>query len=190
MKLGIISGGTRLGGKSQQVARSLATRVKGRGGVEVDLFDLEAMKLPLFSERWYLGPEADSPTHPCRATQARLDACEAFLWVSPEYNGGYSPGLKNFLDTHNPSAFESKAIGVATVSAGMMGGMRASLQLQQLTLAFFGYPCPTVLLVPQVQKKWSDSGELVDAEFQKRVDGFLDEFLWLADAVFAKRKNS
>jgi hypothetical protein len=39
------------------------------------------------------------------------------------------------------------------------------------------------LLTPHVDKKFDTEGNLLDASFQKSVDTFIKEYLWLAEKV-------
>jgi NAD(P)H-dependent FMN reductase len=108
-------------------------------------------------------------------------AADAFVLVSPEYNGGYSPAMKNLLD-HFPKQTR-KAFGIATSSDGVMGGIRASMQLQQLVAALFGILSPVMLISPQVDKKFAEDGTLLDAAFESKIHQFVTEFLWLAERL-------
>ena len=108
-------------------------------------------------------------------------AADAFVLVTPEYNGSYTPALKNLLD-HYPKQ-SRKAFGIVTASPGAMGGMRATQQLQLLVNAFFGIASPHMLIVPAVDKKFDAAGNLTDEHFKKSIDLFTREFLWLAESL-------
>jgi NAD(P)H-dependent FMN reductase len=110
---------------------------------------------------------------------------DAFILVTPEYNGSYSPAMKNMLD-HFPKQHH-KTFGLVTASPGAMGGMRAAMQLQQLVFALFGIGSPYMLVVPGVDKKFDVEGNLLDESFQKSVDLFVKEFLWLSEKVVKKK---
>jgi hypothetical protein len=43
-----------------------------------------------------------------------------------------------------------------------------------------------MLLIPFLDQKFSPEGTLTDPAFQKSVDTFTNEFIWLAEAVLAK----
>jgi NAD(P)H-dependent FMN reductase len=116
-----------------------------------------------------------------REVGQRMFDSQALVLVSPEYNGGYSPAMKNFLD-HFPKQ-ERKAIGVVTSSNGAMGGMRAAQQLLQLAPALRGIASPTMLIVPKVDQKFREDGTLLDESFTKSVDTFIHDFLWLAERL-------
>ena len=118
----------------------------------------------------------------------RIFEADAFIVVSPEYNGSYTPALKNLFD-HFPKR-SHKAFGIVTASPGILGGVRASQQMQLLINALFGIDSPYMLITPQVDKKFDAHGNLIDATFQKNIDVFVSEFLWLAENISLKHEHS
>jgi NAD(P)H-dependent FMN reductase len=117
----------------------------------------------------------------------RMLAANAFILVTPEYNGSYSPALQNLLD-HFPKQAH-KAFGIVTGSVGAMGGMRATQQLLLLVPALFGVASPHMLVTPFVDKKFDAVGNLLDTSFQKSVDVFVKEFLWLAETLEPEKQT-
>ncbi len=77
--------------------------------------------------------------------------------------------------------------GIVTASPGPMGGIRAAMQLQQFVFALFGIGSPYMLVTPQVDKKFDAEGNLTDAGFQKSIDMFVNEYLWLAEKVIDEK---
>lgn len=112
-----------------------------------------------------------------------MDEANGFILVSPEYNGGYSSAMKNFLDHFPKRVFQRKSWGIVTGSTGAMGGMRASQQLILLGAGFSAVVCPRMLITPQMDRKFDVEGNLTDDGFQQQIDGFIDEFLWLTSAL-------
>lgn len=110
---------------------------------------------------------------------------DAYILVSPEYNGSYSAAMKNLLD-HFPKQHH-KVFGIVTASTGMLGGVRAALQLQELIFALFGIGSPYMLVTPQVDKKFEEDGTLRDEGFQKNVDLFVNEFIWLSEKIIGDK---
>ena len=112
----------------------------------------------------------------------------AFILVTPEYNGSYTSALKNLFD-HFPKQTH-KAFGIVTASPGVLGGMRASQQMQLLINALFGVASPYMLITPHVDKKFDEHGNLTDINFQKSIDVFVNEFLWLAENIVSKEVHT
>ena len=110
---------------------------------------------------------------------------DAFILVSPEYNGSYSACMKNLID-HFPKQHH-KVFAIATASPGGLGGIRAAMQLQQYIFALFGIGSPYMLVTPQVEKKFDADGNLIDPAFKKAVGTFINEFLWLAEKIVEEK---
>lgn len=126
---------------------------------------------------------ADKAPEALRPIAQRMFAADAFVLVTPEYNGGYAPAMKNLFD-HFPKQMH-KAFGIATASPGAMGGIRASQQVQLMINGLMGIGSPIMLVTPHVDKKFDARGTLLDGSFQAQVDTFVQEFLWLAERLKA-----
>jgi NAD(P)H-dependent FMN reductase len=105
--------------------------------------------------------------------------------VTPEYNGSYTPAMKNLLD-HFPKQLR-KAFGLVTASPGGYGGMRAAMDLQHLVPALFGIASPHMLVINGVDKKFNEQGELIDGAYEKNIHQFITEFLWLAEKLVGEK---
>lgn len=185
MNILIISSSVRENASTRRVALHLYDQMTKRNLQETELVDLTEYEYPLWKEVFHreINPPAE-----CVSLHDKLAAADAMIFVTPEYNGSYSLALKNMVDYFGLKVFEKKAIGVAAVSTGPLGGIRAGLQLQQLILALYAVPVPQMLLVPSVQHHFNESGKLVDVAFAKNVDRFLNDFFWFAEALFEKKK--
>ena len=86
--------------------------------------------------------------------------------------------MKNWLDHFPKDAYYRKVMGIVTGSTGGMGGMRATQQMQLLICALLGIPCPHMLVVPFMDKKFDETGNLLEGNFEGNVDKFLSEYLW------------
>lgn len=173
MKITIVSSSTRTGRLSPRVALALKGAIEKTDN-SVQIIDLSEINLPVFEERLaYL----DSPNDELKAVSDILQASDGFIFLTPEYNGSISSGMKNFIDVFAKDPFNGKPIGVATASTGAMGGIRAAYQLQQIILSIFGYPIPQMLTVGNMDKVLDENGVVLEASFQKRLDGFLAAYL-------------
>lgn len=184
MKITIISGSPRKGSLSNRAALLLKRELEAKGRT-VDLIDVREHVLPMVQTVWTseeLVPEE------YQSLYQRMNASDAFILVTPEYNGGYSPAMKNLLDHFPKSTYARKPIGISTASNGAFGGMRAAQQMQQMVCAFFGIPSPHMFVVPLVDKKIDADGVLLDESFQSSVDRFTSEFAWLADSLYLSVK--
>jgi NAD(P)H-dependent FMN reductase len=84
----------RIGLPLAEWARSL---VEADGRFEIDFVDLAELALPLMDEPAHPAKRAYTKQHTLDWS-ARVDAADAFIFISPEYNHSYSPALKNAID--------------------------------------------------------------------------------------------
>jgi NAD(P)H-dependent FMN reductase len=127
----------------------------------------------------------ESTPEPFKEVTERMLNADAFILLTPEYNGSYSAALKNLLD-HFPKQHH-KVFAIATASTGMLGGIRAAMQLQELIYALFGIGSPYMLVTPQVDKKFNEDGTLLDTNFKKSIEIFIKEFIWLAEKIVGEK---
>jgi NAD(P)H-dependent FMN reductase len=182
MQITIISSSVREGRTSHRVALALKSAIKPLGH-EAIIIDLKELSLPPFSER--LAFMKDKPDK-LVATSEILKKSNAIIFVTPEYNGSIPSSLKNFIDVFGKAEFAGKPMGVATASNGIMGGVRAAYQLQQIILALQAYPQPQMLLTLEVTKQLNEQGELINPAFQTKLDLFVNSFLGFASRFISE----
>ena len=172
MKIEIIAGSPRTNSVTRRVALHLKNWLKQNSAHDVDIIDMKDWNVPPMQSVWV---SAEKTPDQFKPLADRVFGADAFILVTPEYNGSYSPSLKNLLD-HFPKQHH-KPFGIVTASPGAFGGIRASQQLLLLIPALFGVASPYMLIVPGVDKKFSPDGDLLDETFQNSVHNFATEFL-------------
>lgn len=182
MKIEVLSGSPRSKSVTRRVALHLTQQLQQKTAHEVGMIDLEDWDMPPVNA---VITSVEEAPEKFKALAERMFAAQAFILVTPEYNGSYSSELKNLLD-HFPKQTH-KAFAISTASPGGLGGIRAAMQLQQLIFALFGIGSPYMLVTPQVDKKFDAEGNLLDENFRKSVDIFINEFLWLAEKLVADK---
>jgi NAD(P)H-dependent FMN reductase len=178
MNIEIISGSPREKSVTHRVALFLKKILQEKTSHTVDIIDVKEWNLPMLQNVFV---SVDATPDEYKPLSKRMFNAHAFILVTPEYNGSYTSAMKNLLD-HYPKQ-SHKAFGIATASPGMMGGMRATQQLQLLINALFGIASPHMLVIGGVDKKFDAEGNLLDEAFQKSIDLFIREFLWLAESL-------
>lgn len=182
MKIEIISGSPRMNSVTHRLSIYLKNWLKQNSEHEVDIIDMKDWNVPPVQSVWVSPDKAPVEFQPLAQ---RVFSADALILVTPEYNGSYSPAMKNILD-HFPKQHH-KPFGIVTASPGAMGGIRAAQQLLLLIPALFGIASPYLLVVPGVDKKFSPDGDLLDESFQNAVHNFINEFLWLAEKVVTEK---
>ncbi len=184
MHITILSGSTRLNRQSHRVALALEKWIGRQGVHTVEVLDLAEYNFPVMEEVLHRHP---APPEGLADFAERIRRSDAHIFVSPEYNGSYTAALKNAVDYLKEREFSRKVVGIASVSTGANGGIRAALAMQQLVLGIAGYPIPQMLTVGQVSQRFSDDGDLQDPLFERSMETFVSSFLWLAEAVAEKK---
>ena len=111
----IVLGSVRPGRAGEQVVRWIEEQARQLDGVSTVFFDLRDYQLPLFAEE--MPPSMQAPELP-EAVRLRtnLEAQDAVLFVTPEYNHSVSAVLKNAIDYLPPVTLKDKAVGLVGYS--------------------------------------------------------------------------
>src|SRR3954470_12260063 len=130
----VIAGSVRPGRMALPIARWVESELETLDEVEVDLVDLGDLALPLMDEPNH--PRLREYTQPhTLAWSERVDAADAFILVSPEYNHSYSPALKNALDYLSQEWHRKRAV---FVSCGGTSAGRCAVGAHKPVLAALG----------------------------------------------------
>jgi chromate reductase len=157
-----IPGSLRKGSYNRGLLRAAAELLPD--GMSLDVFELGA--IPLYSG----DVEAAGVPEPVQDFQRRIDAADALLFATPEYNYSMAGVLKNAIDwASRPSPvrpaqpFNGKPVAMMGASAGMMGTGRAQYHLRQTCVFLNMLPLnkPEVF-VAAAQTKFDAQGRLTD----------------------------
>jgi len=132
IKIGIIIGSTRPGRVGEAVAKWVYEMSKERDDAEYELIDIKDYDLPLLDEPKSASLQEYSKEH-TKKWSAKINECDGYIFVTPEYNHSTSAALKNALDfLYNE--WTNKAAGF--VSYGSIGGSRAVEALRLIMAQF------------------------------------------------------
>ena len=123
MKVGIIVGSIRDGRVGRGIADWVYEIASKRDDAEYELIDLKEFNVPLLTSGTH--PMAAKRKYDSEEVQAwsnAIDPCDAYVFVTPEYNHGVPGALKNAVD-----CLGEEWIGktIAFVGYGSVGGVRA-----------------------------------------------------------------
>ena len=179
--LRIIIGSTRPGRIGPSVADWIAERAGEHGGFDVRVADLAELNLPLL----------DEPNHPrlrqytkqhTRDWSALVDASDAFIFVTPEYNYGFNAALKNGLD-YLFHEWQHKVAGIVSYG-GVAAGTRATQMLKQVLTTLKIMPVPEAVNIPFVAKHLDEDKRLKPTEeMEQSATAMLDEILKWTEAL-------
>jgi NAD(P)H-dependent FMN reductase len=134
MRVGIIIGSIRDGSVGPAVAEWVLEQATARGDADYDLISLRAFDVPLLTSATVPGAaNKQYDDERVRAWSAAIDACDAFIFVTPEYNHSVPGALKNAFDSLG-NEWADKAVGF--VSYGAESGVRAVEHWRQVVANF------------------------------------------------------
>lgn len=175
MTIEIVSGSPRSASITVRIAKYLQLYIQQHHTEHiVGIIDVREWKLGFLETVFN---SVDNTPQQYKPLTQRMFAADAFIIVTPEYNGSYTSEIKNLFD-HFPKQAR-KAFGLCTASVGPLGGARGTQSLLLLVPALFGIASPSLLIVPNVDKKFNADNELTDPSFEKQVHNFITEFIWL-----------
>jgi NAD(P)H-dependent FMN reductase len=179
--LRIIIGSTRPGRVGPAVAEWILRRAEEHGGFDVQLTDLAALDLPIFNEPNH--PRLQQYVHQhTRDWSALVDASDAFIFVTPEYNYGFNAALKNAID-YLYNEWVNKAAGIVSYG-GVAAGTRATQMLKQVLTALRIMPVTDSVNIPFVRNFLDDDGRLKPNEvLESSATAMLDEVLRWTEAL-------
>jgi NAD(P)H-dependent FMN reductase len=164
-KLAILVTSTRPGRLSLPIASWFREQALAHGRFDVEWVDLAEWNLPFMDEPHH--PRLRQYTHEhTRRWSAAMEAADAFVLVTPEYNHGFTAPLKNAIDylihewAHKPVGFVSYG--------GLSAGTRAVQLLKPILIDLKMTPIVEAVNVPFVHQHMVDGAfappeALVDA---------------------------
>ena len=120
IRVAVITGSTRPNRHSDSVAEWVLGRAALRDDIDAELVDLTTVDLPIYDEPMppIMGEYAHEHT---RAWAATIEAFDAFVFVTPEYNRSIPAVLKNAIDFLY-AEWNDKAAGFVSYGAWMPAG--------------------------------------------------------------------
>jgi len=172
--LTVIVGSTRPGRIGLPVATWVAERAGAHGAFDVRLADLAEVALPLLDEPHHPRLRRYEHEH-TRRWSAIVEASDAFVFVTPEYNHGIAAPLKNALD-YLAVEWARKPAGIVSYG-GVSAGLRAAGQLKQVLAALKVVPVGGGVPIPMVRERVQDGSVVANEPMTKAVEAMLDELV-------------
>lgn len=167
MKVQLIIGSTRPSRLGKQFADWIIENLPKYSDLEYEVVDLVDVALPLLDEPVNASQNKYQNDH-TKAWSAIISQADGYIWLTPEYNAGYSAALKNAID-YLYVEWNDKPIMI--VSYGVGGGTTASAQLRQVAERL---KMQVALKAPAIKIPYDsidESGKIVD------INGALKDYL-------------
>ena len=162
--VGVIVGSTRPGRVGSHVARWVADLAASAPGVTVDLIELAEVALPFLDEPEHASTRLYTQQH-TRDWSARIEALDAFILVTAEYNFSFPAPLKNALD-YLSEEWDGKPVALVGYG-GTSSGTRA-VQALLPVITSLGMLCVGAVYLPLRQRARRADGSLAMTEQDDR----------------------
>src|SRR5436190_21151765 len=175
----VILGTARKGRRSEHAARFVFEETKRRAGVEAEFVDIARIPMRLDDA----GEQMKDPAFSNLVTRA-----DGLILVVPEYNHGYPGLLKHALDM-NLKEYIHKAVGICGVSAGSFGGARVIEHLLPVMRELGLVTIFEDVNFGKIGTLFDERGNLLDQNYVRRLDKFLNQLMWMAGVLRHGREN-
>lgn len=181
-KIVFFAGSTRAASFNKKLAKAATAMATEAEATFIDLKDYD---IPLYNGD---DEAANGVPAAVRKLRAELMAADGFIIASPEYNGSYTPLLKNALDwvsradgdVAGLAAYKNKVAGIVSASPGMLGGLRSLRHLREVLQVNGVLVAVNQYAVGQAHEAFDDNGKLSVERHVKGVQSVIDEVVKLA----------
>ncbi|MFC0540694.1 NADPH-dependent FMN reductase [Kutzneria chonburiensis] len=168
----IIIAATRPGRAGLPIAEWFAALAGAHGEFDVAVADLAKIDLPLLDEPNHPRARQYTQEHTFRWSEI-VDASNAFVIVTPEYNHSYPATIKNALD-YLHQEWNGKPVGFVSYG-GVAGGTRAVQHLKQVVLPLRMKPIFESVSIPFHFQRISDGTLRSDRTLDDAAEAMLNE---------------
>lgn len=155
-------------GRKESMNRKLLNHVIAHAkehGASVTQINLHDYNIPIYNGDLESGEGIPAPVTELKKLFMEHDA---LLIATPEYNGSFSPLLKNVLDwvsrpvpgTPGLSEFKGKVAGLLSAAPGKLGGLRGIYQLNTVLFGVGVTVLPNIVSVGFYGEAFDDQGNL------------------------------
>lgn len=169
---------------------AIAAEAARAGGAEVELCDFHDFDMPLYDQ-----DVQDNQGIPegCMALCRKLEAADAFMIASPEYNFSMPGTLKNALDWVSrvkPMPLKGHVCFLLSASPSLVGGLRCLWHLRQPIEGLGTLVMPFMYSLPQADKAFGEDGQLVDEKRRESLDTQVQQFIEHVGLLRAKSESA
>lgn len=178
-RLGVIVASTRPARFADRIVEWLILEIQHHRGDEVEVIDLRDFEIPV---AWQEPAGGMYPSAAVQEFARRVDAMDAFIIITPEYNHGYPASLKIALDALQ---HEWEAKPVAFVSyGGVSGGLRAVEQLRLIVAELHMVDIREGVSFHRAAREFGHDGVPKEgSRYRRNAQRMLDQLDWWATAL-------
>ena len=140
-------------------------------GAEVDLLDLNELRLPMYEP----GKPLDDYGENVRRLIEAISEADALLLSTAAYHGTLAGVTKNaldfvqFLDKEEPAYLDGKVVGLISTAGGEQAAANANAAMVNVVHSLRGIVAPLMVGVTRAWKRTDDEGEVTDDNYGRRL---------------------
>jgi NAD(P)H-dependent FMN reductase len=162
---------------------SLAAKIIEQHGGSVDLANMVEFDVDSFDQDVQ---DAEGIPPGAEEFRRRLEACDAFVIASPEYNASMPGMLKNAIDwvsRYRPQPFNEKHCLLLSASPSMVGGNRGLWALRIPFEHLGARVFPDMFSLAQAHKAFTEQGTIENTQLSQRLVLTIKAFMDLVEAA-------
>lgn len=179
-KLLFLAGSAREAALSKQVAKAAYEMAQSKGAQAI-FIDLRDYPLPIYDGDL---EDVDGLPENAEKLKALFAESDGYLIVTPEYNGFFSPLLKNVIDWMSRAddqnigdPYNGKVAAIAASSPGAMGGIRALPTLRTLLSGIGVHIIPKQVSIGFASKAVDENGTFADERQRGMMSDAIDQLI-------------
>jgi NAD(P)H-dependent FMN reductase len=154
--------------------------LRGMSGIELDHADYKEFEMPIYD-----GDVEEESGIPAGGKEfiRRIQAADAVIISTPEYNGGIAGTLKNAIDWSSridPIPWDGKPVLLLGASPGGFGAVRGLWHTRVPFEAIGAFVYPEMFGVPRAHQAFDEKGAFVDAKNRARLEELIQSYLKFA----------
>jgi chromate reductase len=142
---------------------------------QLEIFELEG--IPGFNQ-----DNERNPPEKVIELKSKVQAADAILFVTPEYNYSFPGVLKNAIDwasrPYGENSWDGKPVAIMGASIGMLGSARAQYHLRQCCIYLNMYPLNSPeIMISYAAERFDANGNLIDDKSKELIAQMLDRLV-------------
>ena len=187
MKLGIIISSTRPDRKGKNIGDWVFGLTAVNHIFTSTIIDLKEINLPLLDEPGHPKTKQYIHDHTWKWSET-IDKSDAFIIITPEYNGGFPAPLKNAID-YLYNEWRGKPLGIISYG-GISGGAGAAEMLRKVALHIGMRPIDISVKIVQYTQYYNKNGNFVGSEeLNRMVTDLIDELAGALNYSIRKKED-
>lgn len=161
-------------------------KLRSMAGVELDAADYREFEMPIYD-----GDVEDASGIPSGGLEfiRRIQAADAVVISTPEYNGGIPGTLKNAIDWSSridEIPWDGKHVLLLGASPGGFGAVRGLWHTRVPFEAMGAYVYPEMFGLPRAHQAFTESAAFADAKNKARLDALIETYVAYVSRHFSK----